>query len=342
MNPDAFAIDAAMRSEVVVGLLRHLRAYHVYPDVAEEIVRAIGRHMDDGDYETITDAAVLCDLLTVHVQESGYDKHLLVRYNAEPRPMGETANVFDDPGFLERMRLSDVVRNYGFERVERLRGNIGYLDLRGFAPLEWRGCGDTAAAAMTFLANTSALIIDVRNNGGGGAGMVDFLCSYLLPAVPEHTIHLIDFHYRDRLEQHRTFPHVPGPRYADKPVYVLTSERTISAGEAFAYILQGSKRATIVGETTAGAATLVGQYQINAHFFAFIPDGYVVVPSTGGNWQGHGVQPDLTVLREESIQVAHMAALNRVLETLDSTMDIARVARKEASKALVEIGQRAP
>jgi hypothetical protein len=63
---------------------------------------------------------------------------------------------------MEQQHAIGARFNYGFERVERLAGNIGYLDLRAFDPVAV--VGDTAAAAMTFLSNTEAVIIDLRKN----------------------------------------------------------------------------------------------------------------------------------------------------------------------------------
>ncbi len=335
ISADDIAIDSAMRADVIEGVLSKLHAHYIFPVVAQEILAAIHLRQDNGEYDALATAAALRDALIAHMQEASRDKHLQVRYEVAPRPLGASDNTFDDPAFLEHMRLTSVIRNYGFERVEWLRGNIGYLDLRFFAPPEWSGCGDTAVAAMTFLANTSALIVDLRRNGGA-AGMVDLLCSYVLPAVPERPVHLIDFHYSNRLEQHWTLPHVPGPRYEDKPVYLLIGERTTSAAEAFAYTLQALGRATLMGETTAGAGNLVGHYQIDAHFSVFISNGRVVVPSTGGNWEGVGVQPDLAVPPDDALRTAHIAALRKVHETIGDA-PTGKAMMDEAHAALTEL-----
>ncbi|MGH9842298.1 MAG: serine hydrolase, partial [Blastocatellia bacterium] len=77
----------------------------------------------------------------------------------------------------DQQRLMAAKRNYGFEKVERMSGNIGYLDLRGFEPAG--AANETATAAMNFLANTDALIFDLRRNGGGSPEMIAFLSSYL-------------------------------------------------------------------------------------------------------------------------------------------------------------------
>lgn len=142
--------------------------------------------------------------------------------------------------------------NYGFEKVERLSGNIGYLKLTGFADAE-RG-GDTVAGAMAFLANTDALIIDLRENHGGTPEMVDLLASYFFSG--DRSVHLNDLSWRKEgtrehdVQQWWTLPYVPGRRYVNKEVYILTSHNTPSAAEEFTYDLKALKRVTVVGETT--------------------------------------------------------------------------------------------
>src|SRR5207302_202996 len=156
-----------------------------------------------------------------------------VLYSHDPLPRPPAGEAPDREA--RKHREHGEASNFGFERVERLEGNVGYLDLRGFHRAEYGG--DTAAAAMTFLSHTDALIIDLRENGGGAPDMVALICSYLFGPEP---VHLIDVYYRpdDSTRQWWTLPHVPGRRYGDKPVYVLTSRRTFSAGEGFAYTLK--------------------------------------------------------------------------------------------------------
>ena len=153
--------------------------------------------------------------------------------------------------------------NFGFEKVERLKGNVGYIDLRGFTPAEFSA--ETIVAAMNFVANTDALIFDLRQNGGGDPATVALLSSYLFGPEP---VHLNSLYWRegDTTHQWWTLPFVPGKRYAGKDVYVLTSKRTFSAAEEFTYNLKNLKRATIIGETTGGGAHPGGPRRINEHF----------------------------------------------------------------------------
>jgi C-terminal processing protease CtpA/Prc len=201
--------------------------------------------------------------------------------------------------------------NYGFEKIERLPGNIGYIDLRGFQDPE-TGL-ETVAAAMNFVNNTDALIFDLRQNGGGDPGMVALICSYLFGEKP---VHLNTFYNRkkDSTEEFWTKASVAGKRYGDKDIYVLTSNKTFSAAEEFSYNLKNLKRATIIGETTGGGAHPGGMFRINDHFSAFVPDGRAINPITKTNWEGTGVEPDVKVLKELALKTAHALALNKIAE----------------------------
>jgi C-terminal processing protease CtpA/Prc len=200
--------------------------------------------------------------------------------------------------------------NAGYRKVERLGGNVGYLALDSFADGE--AAAEPAAAAMNFLANTEALIIDLRKNGGGTPTGVVLLASYFFSDKP---VHLNSLHWRkgDRTEEFWTRKEVVGKRYPGKDVYVLTSARTFSAAEEFAYDLQAQKRATIVGETTGGGAHPGGARPIQEHFVMFVPAGRAINPVTKTNWEGTGVKPDVAVAADEALDKAHELAVKTIL-----------------------------
>ena len=324
-RPD-LTINAAMRSEVIEGVIEKLNAYYVLPEVAKEMEKAICIRLEGKEYDSITSAAFLCEALTEHSREISHDKHLRVTYSHEPRPMPEDEARARDfspisiarggvrPSSKERERCNRIarLRNSGFEKVERLGGNIGYLDFRCFVLPEF--AAETAIGAMGFLANTSALIIDLRLNGCGYPDMGAFMSSYFFAAKP---VHLNDFYDRpsDRTDQSWTLPYIPGKRYVDKEVYLLTSQRTFSGAEGFAYNLKNLKRATLIGETTGGGGHTTNGYQINEHFQVMVPDGYPINPITGTNWEGTGVTPDIEVPADLALETAHLTALEKLLQT---------------------------
>jgi C-terminal processing protease CtpA/Prc len=222
------------------------------------------------------------------------------------------------------MRQMGRLDNFGIRRVERLDGNVGYLDLRRM-PMP-ANAGPAIAAAMELVAGTYALIIDMRHNGGGSPEGVTFWCSYL---VGERPTHLNDIFHADTGETHQfwALPYVPGTRYVDRPVYVLTSRRTFSGGEELCYNLQALGRAELIGETTGGGAHPTRGFRISSAVRIGIPFARSVNPVTGTNWQGTGVVPDIAVPEAEAYDVAYARALRHVLTLDDLPPRIAHEAR---------------
>jgi hypothetical protein len=324
--PDA-AVSAATRAALLDTLAARITESYVFPDVAKDVVKALRRHAARGEYDRITRARAFADTLNDHLYAVAHDLHLRVHYDPASRMQigcGDGAAVD-----MERMRAMAGQRNFGFEKLQRLAGNVGYLDLRLFDDPA-SGAGDVAAAAMGVLAHSDALIIDVRRNGGGFASMVNLLITYLID--PAEQLHLFDFHYRGGpeagLRSDWTLPYVPGPRFAGKDVYVLTGRFTGSAAESFAYALQAEKRATLVGEQTAGAGNPGnGMVQLPGGFSAFVATGRVVSPVTGTNWEGVGVKPDVAAAADTALRVAHLMAVERLLGKAANDEEKTRLAR---------------
>ncbi|MEK7829795.1 MAG: S41 family peptidase, partial [Acidobacteriota bacterium] len=312
----AVAIDAATRTEVVEGAIKALNDAYVFPEVAAKMEQSIRQRVAQREYDNATDAGVFARLLTAHLQEVSHDKHLRVVLSEGSR--------FSGPP--QQQREMAAKRNYGFEKAERLSGNIGYIDLRGFEPAGL--AGETAAAAMNFLANTDALIFDLRQNGGGSPDMVALLSSYLF----DKRTHLNSIYNRatNTTKEFWTDEKVAGKHYGNKPVFVLTSNYTFSAGEEFTYNLQSLKRATIIGETTGGGAHPVQPRQLGKLFTITVPFARSINPITKTNWEGVGVKPDLAVSADKALKAAHLAALKSV----QSTVTDARLT--EQMKSMIE------
>ena len=319
-------ITAVTRTETIEAILRRLNESYVLPEIAAQMEKSIRTRMQKGEYNQTSSSVALAQTLTSHLLEICNDKHLGVSYSYEPIPA--TSNQGEpSPEDRERFRRMASSINFGFEKVERLNGNVGYMELDGFVNPELGA--ETAIAAMQFLANTDALIIDLRYNGGGVPGLAQLISSYFFSGSPVH-LHSIYWREGTHTEQFWTLPFVPGKRYVDKPVYILMSKRTMSAPESFAYNLQALKRATIVGEISAGGANPGREFRINEHFGVFVPTGRAINPVTGENWEGTGVKPDVEVPAAQALKAAHLAALRKLLETSTSER------KKEQLESIIE------
>jgi C-terminal processing protease CtpA/Prc len=171
-------------------------------------------------------------------------------------------------------------------------------------------CGPTAVAAMNFLANVDAIIIDLRENGGGDPKMIALVSTYLF----SQPTHLNDLWERkgDTTQQYWTLPYVPGKRLDAKPAYVLTSKQTFSGAEEFSYNLKNLKRATLVGETTGGGAHPVSGHRIDDHFMIGVPFARAINPISKTNWEGTGVEPDVKVAAAEALATAQKLATEKL------------------------------
>jgi hypothetical protein len=309
-GPD-MTVDTATRQAVIDAALNRLKASYVFPETAEKMDQAIRARLAAHEYDSVTSAKALARRLTQDLQAVCHDKHLQLGYSPETVPL-EAKSGRPTQEEIDKMRRHMARMNFGFEKVERLDGNVGYLDLRAFAPAAL--AGETAASAMTFLASTDALIIDLRQNGGGAPDMVAMLSSYLFPVGK--SVHLNDLYSRPDNSTHQwwTQAFVPGTRYGDKPVFVLTSKRTFSAAEEFTYNLKCLKRATIVGATTGGGAHPGGVKRIHDHFTLWLPEGRAINPITKTNWEGTGVKPDVEVPATLALATAHLSALDKLCD----------------------------
>jgi len=187
------------------------------------------------------------------------------------------------------------------------------LDLRSFSDTQF--ASETATAAMNFLSNADAIIIDLRANGGGSPQMIQLISSYLF----EGRVHLNNFYMRptDDTLQTWTLPYVPGKRNTTADVYVLTSGSTFSAAEEFSYNLKNLERATLIGETTGGGAHPGGNQRVNDRFMIWLPTGRAISPITNTNWEGVGVIPHIKVPAADALDTAKLKAL----ETLKGKTD---------------------
>jgi hypothetical protein len=306
-TPEDLPIDATLRESILDGAGQKYDSLYVFAERGRDIRKRLSSKAVRARYADCVVASCLADRLTADLQSWTGDKHLRLVYSVQPRPMSQ---MHTEPGANARAEESMRQRNFGFHNVERLHGNVGYLEIGRFDAAA--DAAETAAAAMQFLSNTDALIIDLRNNGGGHADMVAHLMSYF---VAEQT-HLATMKRRNPVDdvQFWSAAYVQGDRYLNKPIYVLTGKRTFSAAEGLTYNLQQFARAIVVGESTRGGAHPGDFQMLNNHFAVFVPTGRTVNAKTGANWEGVGIKVDHPTAGADALKRAHKLALQGLLQ----------------------------
>jgi retinol-binding protein 3 len=304
-------LTADEQQQVVDSIALFMTNHYVFADKGKEMSEVVRKNLNDGVYTTLTDPIAFAGRLTADLLTVNNDRHIGVRFMPDQIATlkADIANK-DDMVLSETQKKQAAQMNYHFKEVKILPGNIGYLKFNMF--MEASLAGPTAIAAMNFLANTDALIIDLTQNGGGSPTLIQLITSYFF----EEPTHLNSFYLRegDRIDQFWTLPYVPGSKMTATDLYVLTSSNTFSGAEEFSYNLKNLERATLVGETTGGGAHPVDAHVINGHFAIFIPFARAVNPITQTNWEGTGVEPDVKTEAGKAFDKAYLMALEKLAE----------------------------
>lgn len=308
-----YELTPSLREAVIQDVIRLAQENYIFAEKGPEIAQAIRSQLEQGGYDEILSPHELADRLTSDLRHASNDPHWSVSYDSVL-----TGALYADEEEVseeDRARLKEHLyrTNFGIEKIEHLPGNIGYVDVRGFAWIGFPGAGETIVALMQLISHCDALIFDVRRNHGGEVETLQLYISYFVEYEPK----LYDsFYYRatNETQQLWTMPYVPGNRMPDVPLYILTSGATGSGGEAFAYILKSMGRAIVVGEATLGAAHTTDLEIVQEYFQVEFPSGRSISPFTQGDWEGVGVIPDIAVPCKQAGSVAHLHALERLIQ----------------------------
>jgi hypothetical protein len=309
----AAASDSEPRLELVSVIATYLKQFYVHRPIGQQVADALLAHKKNGAYATLGTGAALAARINSDIQTAsralGIPRGVFVAdvvYSPQPLPTGPPPPMTEE--MRERNRAAMLQQNCLFETIETLPRNVGYLKLNGFG--DGATCRETTGRAMASLNNADALIVDLRDNGGGFGDTALQIAAYLF----DRPAYMYDPRPNSPVPARTSSP-ISGNKLFDKPVYVLTSSRTQSAAEYFAYNLKMLKRATVVGETTAGHQHSGAFHRINDHFGIGIQE---TVPSANPypvkGWEVIGVEPDVKVSRSEALDAATKLAQSRRLQ----------------------------
>jgi hypothetical protein len=299
----AVATDPEGRHTLIAAIAANLKQLYVDRAIGQRLADALLAHDKNGDYESFDVGANLAARINRDIQiisrALGIPRGVFVAdvvYSARPLPTGPPPPMTED--MRERNRTTLLQQNCLFEAIETLPHNVGYMKLNGFA--EVTACRETTGRAMASLNNAGALIIDLRDNGGGFGETALQIAGYLF----DRPTYMYDPRPHSPVPAVTVSP-MSGSKLVDKPVYVLTSSSTQSAAEYFVYNLKMLKRATVVGETTSGHQHSGAFHRINDHIGmgvqeAVLPDN----PYPVKGWEVIGIEPDVKVSRIEAFEAA--------------------------------------
>jgi hypothetical protein len=301
-------LDAAKKQAVIDEIATLFNKNYIFADKAKKVEEALRAKLKAGEFDKLDAAPTFAQAVAAVILDVTGDRHTGFAYNpARAEDIRRLEGQSEEEAKKVRERQLEESRrdNFGFRKVERLAGNIGYLDFRVFASPDQ--AGPTAIAAMNFLAHCDAVIVDLRQNGGGDPAQIQLISSYFFP----EPVHLNDLYARatDTTENYWTLPYVPGARAARADLYVLTSARTFSGAEEFSYNLQNLKRATVIGETTGGGAHPTRAMIVQRDFILRVPYARAINPVSKTNWEGTGVKPDIAVPAAEAFDRAYALAV---------------------------------
>jgi retinol-binding protein 3 len=299
-RPQAPAVQMTPElTQIVIDTLsKALLTNYVFNDKARLMSEYLKGKLAKGAYRTIKDPQQFAQQISADLQTACPDLHMGFHFNAQLAQMGPPPMRAPNPHQDSLRNAGMAERNFMFTAAEILPGNVGYVKFNAFMDVT-PSAKETVSAAFRFVRHTKALIIDLRENHGGSPLMVIQVESYFFPEKTRVNDLIVP-------NQHDTTKGWTDPTATDglilrMPVYVLTSSSTFSGAEDFAYGMQATKRATIVGEKTGGGAHPVGPVFLGNGFVAGIPHARSYNIHTGTDWEGTGVIPDIALKADASL-----------------------------------------
>lgn len=339
-------ISVSEKNNVIENIKELIDSNYVFIDKVEYINSSLDSLNLTGKYRNIKDYEIFANVLTDDLVEITKDLHFKVQYNPEfiksNRQRRQTEGENQKEPEKEEYNQIDwnlwyaKKENYGFEKIEILGGNIGYIKLNFWQPVDW--AKPTIDATMAFVANTDALIIDLTENQGGYSPTDRYLGSYFFDEEPL----LWTSSYNrptGQMETMYTFKKIGGKRYLDKPIFILISKNTFSLAEQFAYCMKHFGKATIVGQTSSGAAHAIHFPEVNDNFSLQLPISRSIHPITQKDWEGTGVIPDINTSDGDALRIAHLYALDIIISSLEKQKIVGPIL-KRYYKIKTEISER--
>lgn len=277
----------------VLEMAELIETNYILPDAAIRVANKLRANAKAGKYSIYRGSPKkLADAVSREIRDYSQDNHMYAEYVAEKD---------EQNNWVEEWLEQAPENNFGIRKVEILEGNIGYLSISSFYPLEISK--SSIQAAMELLKHTQGMILDLRNNGGGDETSANAILATFLPPGQKPPL-LIES--RGQQKSMPVLGELDWPRYSErKKLVILINNRTFSAPESLAFSLQEIGRALVVGSSSAGGAHMTDRpLKVCDGYELGIPNKRPVSRFTGKNWEGTGVIPNIESNDLKAIKVA--------------------------------------
>jgi hypothetical protein len=308
------------KSNILSIVMQKLEKYYPFPDISEKTIKSLKIQLLNRYYDKYNSPGNFAAQVTNSLEQFSNDKHLDLLYDPELSKILSKGTT-KDIDYTGQEAQTEIWNNYGFKELKILDGNIGYLNLSVLFSVNY--AGRVADFAMGYFANCKALIIDLRQNGGGWGDMVDYLLGYLTDHK-EPLLLNISQSTLDSSKYSEVIPsYVPGKKLIGIPIYILTSSVTASAAEAFiSHLKYFNKNVVIVGKKTKGAENPVEHIAIDNVFVLQIPAWKRIYSKNPHTWEGVGISPDVETEANDALKKAHINILEELIKTSNMKADI--------------------
>jgi len=310
---NAQTLTAVDKADVLTNLILKIEKIYPFPEISEKIVAGLETQISNGYYDNVASSVEFATQVTNSLEEFSKDKHLDLIYNLELAKalLEGTTNSSD---YTAEEAKIEIWNNYGFKELKILEGNVGYLNLSVFFSTDY--AGKIADISIAYFSNCNALIIDLRQNGGGWGDMVVYLLGYLIDNKEPLLLNITESTMDSTIYSEIVPTYVPGKKLTNIPIYILTSPATASAAESFtSHLKYFNANVTIVGKKTKGAENPVEHIAIDESFVLQIPAWKKIYAKNPIVWEGVGINPDVEVDPGEAMVTAYKNALQKLLKT---------------------------
>ncbi|MFL5789240.1 MAG: S41 family peptidase [Flavisolibacter sp.] len=293
-----FYVSKAETKATLLAAADSLERFYILPEVGKKMANALREGLSNEKFTT-HDPEELGKQVNSLLQNICNDKHFQFFF------MSKLANDLRQPGrkrFNSFFHRLDSLNDFFIMPVKKIKGSIGYLRLDQL--IDPKLSGERLEKSFDSLKGSKAIIIDLRNNGGGEPEMVQRVISHFYKA--DTLVHINDIYSRrtNSISEYWTLPEMKGVRMPEVPLFILTSKNTASAAEELAYDLQKLHRATVIGEITSGGAHPGDLTPVGERFVMFLSDRNAINPYSKSNWEGKGVIPDIKTDADKALETA--------------------------------------